>query len=455
MNQDQLNYDFQLKALFFFNPLAIPTVPKPSEQDQQDAKLIYYFPQSADIEEKRIQTGMAEGIFQFFAQFNPIPNILEQSENQNTNEQLQFQTIHLEQQTNIICRIRNDLFLFMTLAHQKIPKIQTISEDYFFSECYKFHYSLSKNLYTNVAENFVINFQLFFGYDVTYLDKFTQRWILCNSRPGPTMNLFYFQTFSLKYAKIDASTYMLLQQILTLGRQQEDQITDFLVFYSGHFLFSTLPHHKAILFKEHYFGCGLPWQVQENKINLKFPPYEQNQSAYLNFNNLKNIAKDSFTIQNVYINEQKKNIFTFLEKQLLIVIITNPLKNIQNLQNLSNIFSKNIDRLVFKLDLIVDQTIKQDFAKFIYFNGVNLAYRISTLLNVQKLSFENLRVLQLVYDKLNNCNQYVIRIAGVWFYGTKVNEKKVIYLLPANIQLSKIEEEVNKIVEQTFPNLLL
>ncbi|CAK75294.1 unnamed protein product (macronuclear) [Paramecium tetraurelia] len=32
MNQDQLQFDFQLKALFMFNPLAIPTVPKPSEQ---------------------------------------------------------------------------------------------------------------------------------------------------------------------------------------------------------------------------------------------------------------------------------------------------------------------------------------------------------------------------------------------------------------------------------------
>ncbi|CAD8080973.1 unnamed protein product [Paramecium sonneborni] len=33
INQDQLNFDFQLKALFFFNPLAVPTVTKPSEQD--------------------------------------------------------------------------------------------------------------------------------------------------------------------------------------------------------------------------------------------------------------------------------------------------------------------------------------------------------------------------------------------------------------------------------------
>ncbi|CAD8185021.1 unnamed protein product [Paramecium pentaurelia] len=455
MNQDQLNFDFSLKALFFFNPLAIPTVPKPSEQDQQDAKLIYYYPQNANIEEKRIQTGMAEGIFQFFTQFNPNPNILEQQENKNKNESLQFQTIHLEQQTHIICRVKEDLFLFMTLAHQKISKIKTIVEDYFFSECNKFHFSLSKNLYTNIAENFVINFELFYGQDLTQLDQYTQRWILCNARSGAILNLFNFQSFSLKYAKIDAAIYMHLQSILTLGRQQEEQITDFIVFYAGYFLFSTLPHQKAILFKEHYYGSGLPWSNFEGKINQKFPPYTDNQSAYLNFFNLRNIVREGFSGQMVYINKQKKNIFTFLEKQLFIIVIANPLKDLQNLQKLVNVFQKSIDKLIYKLDIIIEQNQRQDLVKFIYFNGVNLAYRVSSQLIVAKLSSENLRVLQLVYEKLNTSNQYVIRTAGVWFYGSKVTERKVVYILPANIPLSKVEEEVNKIADQTFPNLLL
>lgn len=70
-------------------------------------------------------------------------------------------------QTHIICRINAELFLFMTLSHPKIAKIKTITEDYFYSECNKFHYSFSKNLYTNVAENYISNFALFYGYDLT------------------------------------------------------------------------------------------------------------------------------------------------------------------------------------------------------------------------------------------------------------------------------------------------
>lgn len=46
-------YDFNLKALMVFNPEARPENPKPSEQDIQDAKLIFYHPAGLHVEEKR------------------------------------------------------------------------------------------------------------------------------------------------------------------------------------------------------------------------------------------------------------------------------------------------------------------------------------------------------------------------------------------------------------------
>lgn len=45
--------------------------------------------------------------------------------------------------------------------------------------------------------------------------------------------------------------------------------------------------------------------------------------------------------------------------------------------------------------------------------------------------------------------------SGLWFYGIKVVDKKLICLLSVAISLSKIEEEVSKIIESTFPNLFL
>ncbi|CAD8139485.1 unnamed protein product [Paramecium pentaurelia] len=457
MNQDHLQFDFQLKALFMFNPLAVPTVPKPSEQDQQDAKLIYYFPQNANIEEKRIQTGMAEGIFIFFKQFNPNEQMMQKQWQQDDKEnELKFQTIHLESQTHIICQIREDLFLFMTIAHQKIPKVKVIVEDYFFSECNKFHYSLSKNLYTNVAENFINNFSLFYGFDISQLDQYTWRWIQCNARTSSQLNLFYFQTQSFKYA-FDASIFLLLQFLLSMIRQIESQITDFLVFYNGYFVYSTLPHKMALLIKEHYYGNGLSWSTTEQKVAQKqFLSYEQSQLAYLNFNNLKNLPKDSsFSPQIIYLNQQKKYFFTFLEKQFFVILISDITKDLSNMTTVTTALLKNVDKISSKLESYIETNQKQDSIRYIYFNGINLASKISSQLNIQKLSQENLRILQQVYEKLNHCNQYVIRNAGMWFFGIKVVDKRVIYLQSATISLSKIEEEINKFVEQLFPNFLL
>ncbi|CAD8053016.1 unnamed protein product [Paramecium sonneborni] len=457
MNQDQLQFDFQLKALFMFNPMAVPTVPKPSEQDQQDAKLIYYFPSNANIDEKRIQTGMAEGIFIFFKQFNPNEQMMQkQWESNDKEDELKFQTIHLESQTHIICQIRNDLFLFMTLAHVKIPKVKVIPEDYFFSECNKFHYSLSKNLYTNVAENYINNFSLFYGSDLSQLDQFTWRWIQCNARTSAYLNLFYFQTLSFKYA-CDSSNLLLLQFLLTMIRQIESSITDFMVFYNGYFVYSTLPHKIALLIKEHYYGNGLSWQTQEQKVGQKqFLTHEQSQLAYLNFNNLKYLTKDTnFNPQIIYLNQQKKQFFTFLEKQMFFVIISDIIKDFTNMAKVNIALSKNVDKISNKLETSIEINQKQDSIKYIYFNGINLASKISTSLNIQKLSSENLRILQQVYEKLNLSNQYVIRNADMWFFGIKVGDKRVIYLQSSTIPLSKIEEEIIKFAEQLFPNLLL
>lgn len=57
-------------AFFIFNPSLVPETPKPSEEELQDAKIIYYSPSCAPIEEKRSQVGMIEGLISFTAMFS-------------------------------------------------------------------------------------------------------------------------------------------------------------------------------------------------------------------------------------------------------------------------------------------------------------------------------------------------------------------------------------------------
>lgn len=56
-------------AFFIFDPELAPESPKPSEEEVADAKILYYSPSSASVEEKRSQVGLLEGIIAFAAMF--------------------------------------------------------------------------------------------------------------------------------------------------------------------------------------------------------------------------------------------------------------------------------------------------------------------------------------------------------------------------------------------------
>eukprot|EP00933_Yihiella_yeosuensis_P044045 TRINITY_DN39091_c0_g1_i1.p1 TRINITY_DN39091_c0_g1~~TRINITY_DN39091_c0_g1_i1.p1 ORF type:complete len:501 (-),score=82.45 TRINITY_DN39091_c0_g1_i1:83-1585(-) len=57
-------------CFFIFDPNQVPQSAKPTEEEIQDAKMIYYSPSCAPIEEKRSQVGMIEGLLSFTSMFS-------------------------------------------------------------------------------------------------------------------------------------------------------------------------------------------------------------------------------------------------------------------------------------------------------------------------------------------------------------------------------------------------
>lgn len=57
-------------AFFIFSPALVPEVQKPTEEQLQDAKIIYYSPSCSPVEEKRSQVGLIEGLTSFTAMFS-------------------------------------------------------------------------------------------------------------------------------------------------------------------------------------------------------------------------------------------------------------------------------------------------------------------------------------------------------------------------------------------------
>lgn len=84
------------------------------------------------------------------------------------------------------------------------------------------------------------------------------------------MNLLHFSCAAFKYAGVDAALFLRLQYLLMLIQQLEPAIEDLVVFYNGYFVYSSLPHKLALVFKEHYYGSGLPWTISEHKMMQKF-----------------------------------------------------------------------------------------------------------------------------------------------------------------------------------------
>jgi len=49
--------NLKLKSCFIFDPKLSPNIKKPSEDEVQDYKLLYYYPNNVDIHAKRSNTG--------------------------------------------------------------------------------------------------------------------------------------------------------------------------------------------------------------------------------------------------------------------------------------------------------------------------------------------------------------------------------------------------------------
>ena len=57
-------------SVFLIDPTLKPQMAKPQDEDYTDAKILFYFPPSQDIHERRKQAGISEGIVNFFMPFS-------------------------------------------------------------------------------------------------------------------------------------------------------------------------------------------------------------------------------------------------------------------------------------------------------------------------------------------------------------------------------------------------
>ena len=65
-------YSFKIRELFIFNTNLKSPKKKPSDDEAQDAKLLYYYPENTEILVKRSNIGIIEGTLSFMQAFEKV-----------------------------------------------------------------------------------------------------------------------------------------------------------------------------------------------------------------------------------------------------------------------------------------------------------------------------------------------------------------------------------------------
>jgi len=90
-------------SVFIVNPTLKPKTKKPQEEEFTDAKIMFFYPQSIDIHERRKQAGISEGIVSFFSPF--------------TDEADPIECISTLEYTHLTKQVESDIWLNIVVQH--------------------------------------------------------------------------------------------------------------------------------------------------------------------------------------------------------------------------------------------------------------------------------------------------------------------------------------------------
>ena len=95
--------NLKIGSVFVINPTLKPKTPKPQEEEFTDCKILFFYPSSIDIHERRKQTGISEGIVSFFQPF--------------TEDDDPIECIATLSYTHLIKQVEPNIWLNMVLQH--------------------------------------------------------------------------------------------------------------------------------------------------------------------------------------------------------------------------------------------------------------------------------------------------------------------------------------------------
>jgi First Longin domain of INTU, CCZ1 and HPS4 len=245
------NYNYRIQRLFLLDPTQKSKKIKPIEEDMQDAKNLFYYPESTNIDQQRNHIGLAEGIMNMFNLFHPSDA-----------PPSEFSHINSGNQVHIYLKVEGNLILCLVLKTFEVQQSYSrCQNDYklfpesFVSQTNSFGaencVQIARWLYNMIRylKGLVLDHLVEGELEENY-KKFLGRFCeMLNSRYAETFDLLKQSTKTIVLAPFDKKCFLGNFFILNYLKECDPNIKDIFMNYSGYFVLTDLERsNREVIF---------------------------------------------------------------------------------------------------------------------------------------------------------------------------------------------------------------
>lgn len=217
-----------ISTLFLMNPTLRPESPKPTDEEETLAKVLFYYPEAAPVYEIQSNVGLSEGLMMFVRQFTEKP----------------LEYCATERCTHILKECEPDVWLYIVLQHpasegmvkaQDLYCTQDVMNrlvDSYYEGFFLFHGALSA--FKTKPELEVLK-ELLSDYTAAFLCEF-------GVEEDPFSGFYY--------CPLDRKSFLLVQFLVNQILTERAEVKHIMVLFEGHYVSSSLPHaHSCLLYR--------------------------------------------------------------------------------------------------------------------------------------------------------------------------------------------------------------
>ena len=445
--------DSVISTLFLMNPSLLSSSPKPTDEEETLAKVLFYYPESASVYEIQSNVGLAEGLMMFVKQFTESP----------------LQSCTTERCTHMVRRFEGNIWLYIVLQHAISTESTVKPQDLYCTD----------EVMSRITDQFYQGFYLFHG----KLEKFERE----EEREAGKMmlsdyNSAFLQEFGSEeetfpgfyYCPLDRKAFLLVQfqvnQILTERRE----VKHILILHDGFYVSSSLPHtHSALLYR--YLAKERNWR----RIATLNRGYEAGKCLYGRVKEYPNrgyvyglTADDEVfcpTIQFPFDSEQTTyRLVLWVDNSTQYLLLLDP--NSSDYRDYNSLYFRELrerlDPQVVLIQAALNKQIAQATAtdspyRYFYYNNMNFAIKKGGRLSDLDPDMVSLvRAVSAQFsasgDTVDTMVKSIVRMQGGWVCClNSMSSRQVYFLVPGAATVQKVEEEMGRFVQDTLQNIFL